>query len=130
MPAPQLTSDLVVPAVNVPTHWYNLAAELPVPPPPHLHPGTREPVQPADLAALFPAALIEQEASQETYIEIPDPVREIYRTWRPSPLIRATRFEQALNTRARIYVKYEGVSPVGSHKTNSAVAQAYFNSLD
>ena len=124
-----LSTNLIAP-VEVPTHWYNLAAELPTPPPPHLHPGTKEPVQPSDLAALFPAALIAQEGSTEAYVEIPEPIREIYRTWRPSPLIRATRFEQALNTRARIYCKYEGVSPVGSHKTNSAVAQAYFNHVD
>ncbi len=124
-----LSTNLIAP-VEVPTHWYNLAAELATPPPPHLHPGTKEPVQPSDLAALFPAALIAQEGSTEAYIEIPEPIREIYRTWRPSPLIRATRFEQALNTRARIYCKYEGVSPVGSHKTNSAVAQAYFNHVD
>ncbi len=124
------SSTTVIAPVEVPTHWYNLAAELPTPPPPHLHPGTHEPVQPADLAALFPAALIAQEGSTEAYIEIPEPVRDIYRAWRPSPLIRATRFEQALNTKARIYCKYEGVSPVGSHKTNSAVAQAYFNHLD
>jgi tryptophan synthase beta chain len=123
-------SNSVITSVEVPTHWYNLAAELPTPPPPHLHPGTMEPVQPSDLAALFPAALIAQEGSTEAYLEIPEPIREIYRTWRPSPLIRATRFEQALNTKARIYCKYEGVSPVGSHKTNSAVAQAYFNHLD
>ena len=123
-------SNVVIAPVEVPTHWYNLAAELPTPPPPHLHPGTKEPVQPSDLAALFPAALIAQEGSTEAYIEIPEPIREIYRTWRPSPLIRATRFEQALNTKARIYCKYEGVSPVGSHKTNSAVAQAYFNHVD
>lgn len=116
--------------VGIPTHWYNLAAELDEPIPPHLHPGTREPVTPADLAPLFASGLIAQEASTEAYIPIPEPVREIYAMWRPAPLIRARRFEQALNTGARIYVKYEGVSPVGSHKTNSAVAQAYYNSLD
>ncbi|HEY9311394.1 TrpB-like pyridoxal phosphate-dependent enzyme [Williamsia sp.] len=125
---PQATSDVI--SVDVPTHWYNLAAELPEPIPPHLHPGTREPVGPDDLAPLFPAGLIAQEVSSETYIEIPEPVREIYKMWRPSPLIRARRFEDALGTKARIYVKYEGVSPVGSHKTNSAVAQAYYNSVD
>ncbi|MDQ1483955.1 MAG: tryptophan synthase beta chain [Actinomycetota bacterium] len=130
MSTDELTASHLIPAVTVPTHWYNLAAELPTPPPPHLHPGTREPVQPSDLAALFPSALIQQEGSGEVYIKIPEPIREIYRTWRPSPLIRATRFEEALNTRARIYVKYEGVSPVGSHKTNTAVAQAYYNHLD
>ncbi|PXW36025.1 UNVERIFIED_CONTAM: tryptophan synthase beta chain [Williamsia faeni] len=125
---PEVTADLTL--VDVPTHWYNLAAELPEPIPPHLHPGTKEPVGPDDLAPLFPAGLIAQEVSSELYIEIPEPVREIYKMWRPSPLIRARRFEKALNTKARIYVKYEGVSPVGSHKTNSAVAQAYYNSVD
>ncbi|MGF7121019.1 TrpB-like pyridoxal phosphate-dependent enzyme [Rhodococcus sp. TAF43] len=114
----------------IPTHWYNIVADLPVAPPPHLHPGTREPVTPADLAALFPSALIEQEATAEQYIEIPEPIREAYRTWRPAPLIRAREFEKALGTPARIYVKYEGVSPVGSHKTNTAVAQAYYNAQD
>lgn len=116
--------------VDVPTHWYNLAAELAEPIPPHLHPGTKEPVGPDDLAALFPMGLIMQEVASEPYIEIPEPVREIYQMWRPSPLLRARRFEEALNTKARIYVKYEGVSPVGSHKTNSAVAQAYYNYVD
>ncbi|MGV0837868.1 TrpB-like pyridoxal phosphate-dependent enzyme [Mycolicibacterium thermoresistibile] len=116
--------------VEVPTHWYNLAAELDEPIPPHLHPGTREPVGPDDLAPLFPSGLIAQEASTEPYIAIPDEVRDIYAMWRPSPLIRARRFEQALNTGAHIYVKYEGVSPVGSHKANSAVAQAYYNHID
>lgn len=129
--------DPTVEAINpelvtagVPTHWYNLAADLPEPIPPHLHPGTGEPVGPDDLAPLFPAGLIAQEVTPERYIEIPEPVREIYQMWRPSPLFRARKFEQALNTKARIYVKYEGVSPVGSHKTNSAVAQAYYNSVD
>ena len=123
-----ITPDLI--PSQVPTHWYNLAAELDEPIPPHLHPGTKEPVGPDDLAALFPAGLIAQEVSPDPYIEIPEPVREIYKMWRPSPLIRARRFEGSLNTKARIYVKYEGVSPVGSHKTNSAVAQAYYNSID
>ncbi|AMD54930.1 tryptophan synthase subunit beta [Mycolicibacterium fortuitum subsp. fortuitum DSM 46621 = ATCC 6841 = JCM 6387] len=120
--------DLVT--VEVPTHWYNLPAELDEPIPPHLHPGTKEPVTADDLAALFPSGLIAQEVSTDPYIAIPEAVREIYSMWRPSPLIRARRFEQALNTGAHIYVKYEGVSPVGSHKTNSAVAQAYYNSID
>ncbi|WP_026356666.1 TrpB-like pyridoxal phosphate-dependent enzyme [Mycobacterium sp. 141] len=128
LPADATHPDLV--PVAVPTHWYNLAAELDRPIPPHLHPGTREPIGPDDLAALFPSGLIAQEVSTEAYIEIPEPVREIYSMWRPSPLIRARRFEVALNTGAHIYVKYEGVSPVGSHKTNSAVAQAYYNSID
>ncbi|KXO91786.1 TrpB-like pyridoxal-phosphate dependent enzyme [Tsukamurella pulmonis] len=117
-------------SIDVPTHWYNLAAELETPIPPHLHPGTKEPVQPEDLAPLFASGLIAQEASTEAYHEIPEPVREILAMWRPSPLIRARKFEEALGTTCRIYVKYEGVSPVGSHKTNSAVAQAYYNSVD
>lgn len=115
---------------TVPTHWYNLAADLPEPVPPALHPGTREPLGPADLAPLFPMALIEQEVSTQRYIEIPAPVREIYALWRPSPLVRALRLERALGTKARIYFKYEGVSPAGSHKPNTAVAQAYYNAAE
>ena len=114
----------------VPTHWYNLQADLPQPVPPHLHPGTREPLQPADLVPLFPMSLIEQEVSTERYIEIPQAVREIYAMWRPAPLIRAARLERKLGTGARIYYKYEGVSPVGSHKPNTAIAQAYYNALE
>ena len=112
---------------DIPTHWYNIVPDLPTAPPPPLHPGTKEPLQPADLAPLFPMALIAQEVSTERWIEIPAPVRDLYKLWRPSPLARARRLEQALGTTARIYYKYEGVSPVGSHKTNSAVAQAYAN---
>ena len=115
---------------NVPTHWYNLAADLPVPVPPALHPGTKEPLGPEDLAPLFPMALIMQEVSTERYIEIPQAIREIYAMWRPSPLIRAVRLERALGTPARIYYKYEGVSPAGSHKPNTAVAQAYYNGIE
>ncbi|KOS54284.1 TrpB-like pyridoxal phosphate-dependent enzyme [Rhodococcus rhodochrous] len=116
--------------VSIPTHWYNIAGDLPDAPPPHLHPGTREPVTAADLEPLFAAGLIEQELSTETDIAIPEPVREAYATYRTTPLLRARAFERALGTAARIYVKYEGVSPVGSHKTNSALAQAYYNSVD
>ena len=114
----------------VPTHWYNLQADLPQPVPPHLHPGTREPLQPADLAPLFPMSLIEQEVSTERYIEIPQAVREIYAMWRPAPLIRASRLERELGTGAKIFYKYEGVSPVGSHKPNTAIAQAYYNAIE
>ncbi|SDD04930.1 tryptophan synthase beta chain [Sanguibacter gelidistatuariae] len=115
---------------NVPTHWYNLNADLPTPVPPHLHPGTREPLTPADLAPLFPMALIAQEVSTERYIEIPQVVREIYAQWRPAPLVRAHRLERELGTPARIYYKYEGVSPVGSHKPNTAVPQVYYNAIE
>ena len=112
---------------EMPTHWYNIVPDLPAPPPPPLHPGTHEPIGPDDLAPLFPMELIMQEVSQERYIEIPEEVRDIYRTWRPSPLFRARRLEKALGTPARIYYKYEGGSPAGSHKPNTAVPQAYYN---
>ena len=112
---------------RIPTTWYNLVADLPVPPPPVLHPGTLKPVGPDDLAPLFPMALILQEVSTDREVEIPRPVREIYRQWRPSPLYRARRLERVLDTPARIYYKYEGVSPAGSHKPNTAVAQAFYN---
>ena len=112
---------------DLPTHWYNIIPDLPAPPPPVLHPGTLEPVGPGDLAPLFPMDLILQEVSQDSYIEIPEPVRDIYRLWRPTPLYRAHRLEKEIDTPARIYYKYEGVSPAGSHKPNTAVAQAYYN---
>lgn len=122
-------TKVVLDESQMPTHWYNIVADLPTPPPPHLHPGTQQPLEPADLAPLFPPALIEQEVSTERWIEIPQEVHDIYRLWRPSPFYRAHRLEKALGTTARIYYKYEGASPVGSHKTNSAVAQAYFNKV-
>ena len=112
---------------DIPTHWYNIIPDLPAPPPPVLHPGTLEPVGPGDLAPLFPMDLILQEVSQDSYIEIPEPVRDIYRLWRPTPLYRAHRLEREIDTPARIYYKYEGGSPAGSHKPNTAVAQAYYN---
>ncbi len=115
---------------EIPTHWYNIVADFPTPPPPPLHPGTQQPLVPEDLTALFPMGLIAQEASADRWIEIPDAVRDVYRLWRPSPLHRARRLEQALGTTARIYYKYEGESPVGSHKTNSAVPQAYYNAIE
>jgi tryptophan synthase beta chain len=115
---------------SVPTHWYNLAADLPEPCPPALHPGTQEPLGPEDLAPLFPMALIQQEVSTERHVEIPQAVREIYALWRPSPLIRAHRLERVLGTPAKIFYKYEGVSPAGSHKPNTAVAQAYYNAIE
>jgi tryptophan synthase beta chain len=112
---------------RIPRAWYNLVADLPVAPHPVIHPGTGQPIGPADLAPLFPMALIGQEVSTEREIEIPEPVREAYRLYRPSPLFRARRLEQALDTPAHIYYKYEGVSPAGSHKPNTALAQAFFN---
>src|SRR6266699_2354782 len=112
---------------EIPTHWYNVVPDLPHPPAPVLHPGTGQPVGPADLAPLFPMALIMQEVSTERYIEIPEPIRQVYYQWRPSPLYRARRLEKALDTPARIYYKYEGVSPVGSHKANTSVAQVFYN---
>ncbi|HET8733201.1 MAG TPA: TrpB-like pyridoxal phosphate-dependent enzyme, partial [Anaeromyxobacteraceae bacterium] len=114
---------------QIPTHWYNIIPDLPGPLAPVLHPGTKKPVTPDDLLPIFPMALIEQEVSRERWIAIPEPVREIYRLWRPAPLFRAHRLEQALGTPAHIYYKYEGVSPAGSHKPNTAVPQAYYNKL-
>ena len=110
-----------------PTQWYNLIADLPTPPPAVLHPGTLQPVGPDDLAPLFPMDLILQEVSTERYVDIPGAVLDVYRLWRPSPLYRAHRLEKALGTPAKIYYKYEGVSPAGSHKPNTAVPQAYYN---
>lgn len=112
---------------KVPKAWYNINADMPVPPQPVLHPGTMEPVTPEFLSVLFPMSLIMQEVSGERWIEIPEPVREVYKLWRPTPLLRAIRLEKALDTPAHIYYKYEGVSPVGSHKPNTAVPQAFFN---
>ena len=117
----------VLDETQIPKTWYNLAADLPKPLPPVLHPGTKQPVGPADLEPLFPMALILQEVSAERTIDIPEPIRDVYRMWRPSPLIRARRLERALDTPAKIYYKYEGVSPAGSHKPNTAVPQAWYN---
>ncbi len=119
-----------LPQSAIPRRWYNIQADLPQPLPAVLHPGTHEPIGPADLAPLFPAALIEQEVSTERYIDIPEEVREIYKLWRPTPLIRARRLEKALDTPAHIYYKYEGVSPSGSHKLNTAVAQVHYNKAE
>src|SRR5947208_15831550 len=112
---------------ELPTQWYNLLADLPTPPPAVLHPGTMQPVGPDDLAPLFPMDLIMQEVSGDRHIDIPGAVLDVYRLWRPSPLYRAHRLEKALDTPARIYYKYEGVSPAGSHKPNTAVPQAVYN---
>jgi tryptophan synthase beta chain len=115
---------------QLPRRWYNIRADMPSPPQPVLHPGTGEPVGPDDLAPLFPMELILQEVSEEPEVPIPDEVLEIYSLWRPSPLFRARRLEQAIGTRSRIYYKYEGVSPPGSHKPNTAVAQAHYNAKE
>ncbi|GAB1389566.1 MAG: tryptophan synthase beta chain [Rubrivivax sp.] len=112
---------------KMPRNWYNIAADLPVPLAPPLHPGTLQPLGPDDLAPLFPMELILQEVSTEREIPIPEPVREVFRLWRPSPLVRAHRLEKALGTPAKIYYKYEGVSPAGSHKPNTAIPQAWYN---
>ncbi|MEV6447173.1 TrpB-like pyridoxal phosphate-dependent enzyme [Amycolatopsis sp. NPDC051716] len=120
----------VLDEADLPAQWYNVIPDLPEPPPPPLHPGTREPVGPDDLAPLFPQALIAQEVTTDRYVDIPEEVREVYRLWRPSPLFRARRLEKALGTPARIYYKYEGVSPVGSHKPNTAVPQAFYNAAE
>jgi len=112
---------------HIPKAWYNIQADLPVPLAPALHPGTKQPVGPHDLAPLFPTEIILQEVSTERYVDIPREVRDIYRLWRPTPLHRARRLELALGTPAHIYYKYEGVSPAGSHKPNTAIAQAFYN---
>ena len=121
------TVKYLLPETDLPVDWYNIVADLPVPPPPVLHPGTLKPVGPADLAPLFPETLILQEVATGRRIEIPGPVRDIYRLWRPTPLYRARRLERALDTPARIFYKYEGVSPAGSHKPNTAIPQAFYN---
>src|SRR5512142_2892978 len=115
---------------RIPKYWYNIAADLPSPAPPPLHPGTHQPVGPDDLAPLFPMELIRQEVTADPYVDIPGAVIDVYKLWRPTPLIRARRLEKLLNTPARIYYKYEGVSPAGSHKPNSAVPQAYYNAAE
>jgi len=120
-------TKLLLDESRIPKHWYNIQADLPKPLPPVLHPGTLQPVGPDDLAPLFPMELIMQEVSTEREIEIPEPVREVFRLWRPSPLFRAHRLEKALGTPAKIFYKYEGVSPAGSHKPNTAIAQAFYN---
>ena len=115
---------------DIPRAWYNIVPDLPVPLPPVIHPGTKQPIGPDDLAPLFPMAIIGQEVSSERYIEIPEEVRDVYRLWRPTPMFRAHRLEKALDTPARIYYKYEGVSPAGSHKPNTAIPQAYYSKVE
>jgi tryptophan synthase beta chain len=126
-PSDPRQTKFVLDESRIPRSWYNIAADLPVAPAPYLHPGTLGPIGPDDLAPLFPMALIGQEVSAEREIEIPEPVRDAYRLYRPSPLYRAHRLERALDTPAHIYYKYEGVSPAGSHKPNTAIPQAFYN---
>ena len=123
-------TKILLDETEMPTKWYNIVADLPEPPPPPLHPGTHEPATGEDFDALFPKALIEQEMSGERFIDIPEEVQEVYRLWRPSPLFRAHRLEKLLGTPARIYYKYEGVSPAGSHKPNTAVPQVWYNAQE
>ncbi len=125
-----MQTKFILPENEMPEAWYNIAADLPSPAPPPLNPGTKQPIGPDDLAPLFPMALIGQEVSTERYIPIPEEVREAYRLYRPTPLFRAHRLEEALDTPAHIYYKYEGVSPAGSHKPNTAIAQAYYNKAE
>ncbi len=125
-----MTKKILLDENDIPERWYNILPDMPAPPAPYLHPVTLQPMGPADLAPLFPQAIIAQEVSAEPWIEIPDQVREIYKIWRPTPVYRADRLEKALDTPAHIYFKYEGVSPAGSHKPNTAVAQAYYNAQE
>ncbi len=120
-------TQIVLEPKDIPKQWYNIMADMPNKPKPPLHPGTKQPAGPDDLSAIFPMSLILQEVSEERWISIPDEILDIYSLWRPSPLFRAYRLEEALNTPARIYYKYEGVSPAGSHKPNTAIPQAYYN---
>lgn len=124
-----MQNKILLPEDRIPKYWYNVIPDMPGPLAPVIHPGTMQPVKPEDLLPIFPMPLIEQEVSQQRWIEIPEPVREIFRIWRPSPLFRAHRLEKALGTPAKIYYKYEGGSPAGSHKPNSAIPQAYFNKI-
>lgn len=124
-----MTTRFVLPQSEIPTHWYNVLADVPEPLPPPLHPGTKQPVTPDLMTAIFPENLVMQEMTPERYVEIPEPVREVYALWRPTALLRAVRLEKALDTPAHIYFKYEGDNPTGSHKPNTAVAQAYYNKI-
>lgn len=124
-----MTTHFTLTQADIPTHWYNILTDLPEPLPPPLHPATQQPIQPDDMFPIFPENLVMQEFSTERWVEIPEPVREVYALWRPTPLLRAVRLEKVLQTPAHIYYKYEGVSPAGSHKPNTAVAQAYYNKV-
>src|SRR4051794_26840589 len=116
MSDPSKATKILLDESEIPRRWYNVMADLPSPPPPPLHPGTKQPVGPDDLAPLFPLALILQEVATDRYVDIPEEVLDVYKLWRPSPLYRAHRLERALGTPAKIFYKYEGVSPAGSHK--------------
>jgi len=122
-----MQTRFTLPQSSIPTHWYNLLADFPEPMAPPLHPGTHQPISAADMTAIFPENLVAQEMTAERYVEIPEEVRDAYALWRPTPLLRAVRLEKLLDTPAHIYYKYEGSSPVGSHKPNTAVPQAYYN---
>jgi tryptophan synthase beta chain len=124
-----MDTKILLPEDRIPKQWYNIIPDMPGPLAPVIHPGTLQPVTPDDLLPLFPMGLIEQEVSPNRWIDIPDEVRDIYRLWRPSPLFRAHRLEKALGTPAKIYYKYEGGSPAGSHKPNTAIPQAYYNKI-
>jgi len=124
-----MQTRFTLPQSSIPHHWYNLLADFSEPMPVPLHPGTRQPITPSDMYAIFPESIVAQEMSPERWIEIPEEVRDVYALWRPTPLLRAVRLEKALNTPAHIYYKYEGSSPVGSHKPNTAIPQAYYNKL-
>ena len=124
------TKKILLTEKEIPEHWYNIQADMPNAMLPPLHPGTKQPIGPADLAPIFPIELIKQEVSKERWIEIPEEVRDVYKMWRPTPLYRAYNLEKLLDTPAKIYYKYEGVSPAGSHKPNTAVAQAYYNKAE
>ena len=124
-----METKIILKDSEIPKTWYNIMADMPNPPAAVLHPGTGKPIGPDDLAPLFPMALIEQEVSTQRFIPIPDEIRKIYALWRPSPMYRAKRLEEAIGTRSRIYYKYEGVSPAGSHKPNTSIPQAYYNKM-
>lgn len=124
-----METKIILKDSEIPKAWYNIMADMPNPPAPVLHPGTGKPVTPDDLSPLFPMALIEQEVASQRFIPIPEEVRKIYTLWRPAPMYRAARLEAAIGTRSRIYYKYEGVSPAGSHKPNTSIPQAYYNKM-
>lgn len=124
-----METKIVLKDSEIPKTWYNIMADMPNPPAPVLHPGTGKPVTPDDLLPLFPMALIEQEVSTQRHIPIPEEVRKIYALWRPTPMYRAIRLEQAIGTKSKIFYKYEGTSPAGSHKPNTSIPQAYYNKM-